>query len=269
MRIKNVRPSFNRVYLCGFLLVVAAFPVRAQITAGDVQAAIDEAKWRKYVANIRVNSGSAAVSLPAGASGGKVGITKLLAGVPSLETKGLVSIGGASVPISTTVKAAAGATGRLAMALAKTAGPVGVAVAAYELFQAIDGYTVAYRPEDHSLDVKKIQQTVETEFSTGGDVWVGSAEAAGKAYASASYPSGSYWAPTRTTCNTERCWIYSESPNGPGMYLTSIALVSRQTQGGKITDSTEQELANMIDAAMTTGIPSGMVEGTRVPQLNL
>ena len=262
MRIKNVRPSISRVYLCGIFLACLAFPVSAQITAGDVQAAIDEAKWRKYVANIRVNSQSTPVSLPAGATSGKVGI-KLLEGVPSLTTAGQVSVAGKAVPISTTLKLGAAATGKLAVALLK-ASPYTAAFAAgsaaLELYDALADSNISVKkdPAGNLIPLKLKTGEIE-EWSGGNGFWDTDKMAAAQVVADSMYLPGSYYSPVSATPFSEtRFGVYSNSPNAPGMYLTSFSLVSRIRVQNTADPLTEQQLVDEI--ASKSGWPSGTLE---------
>jgi hypothetical protein len=251
--------------LIGVLLGVASITGFAQ-AVGPVTGSAEIANWLarrdNFVKGFTVNGAPVTVAA-ASANSGSVAV---IAGRPTLGLSSTVAIGGKSVPITTTIKAAAGATGKLASALAKTAGPVGVAVAAYDLFNAIKGYDVPVPATPGAFAPAKIIIGGGKEYaaaSAGDGLWYPDIQAAGEHAGLLAYPPGSYWGPTTATCNDTHCYIYSSSPNGPGMYLTRFAMMSRDAPPTETRiPITEDEYVEAIEAAMQNGLPSGVVEGT-------
>ena len=89
----------------------------------------------------------------------------------TLSTSANATVGGVTIPVKSTISATAAATGKLALALAKVAGPVGVAVAAYDLFKSVQGVTVKY-VSPGVLDITKITKGISCtsncwNYSTG------------------------------------------------------------------------------------------------------
>jgi hypothetical protein len=250
--------DYRKRYLTlGVLILVCATSqagVYALDGSGSAQKILADSSWREYVKNIRVNG-----SAPTASSGGPFTIDAPATGRALVTVPSKVMIDGKPISVLSKLTPAAQATGKLAVALAKVAGPVGVAVAAYDLFQAVQGYNVKYKPEDSSLEVTKVTQTVETEYtiSSWGVKWAGTPVAAADLYAAVGY-SHLGAGTTVTGCSETHCY-FSHPAYG---YLGRESFVSRSVPGGKITESSERELMSQIDAAMETGIPSGIVERT-------
>lgn len=228
---------------------------------GAVSAAAYLARRDGWLSGVTVN-GQPTTVVPSGlssvtASGGKALIT----------TPAKAMVAGKELSLLSKIKPAIGATGKLAIALAKVAGPVGVAVTAYDLFSAVKDFSVQYKSPgvlDITRDIR-FEQCVSGcyEYTYDGSIWFDSVSQVCSVAVNETNRVGQSNGYTYTASVSGSACEFEQKDQG-GAISTFIYTPSKRDmspfEGVKVISSTEDDLIRAIESE--TGLPNGVVEDT-------